>query len=96
MTSPSRASMTAREFQTMVVDTATVLGWRVARAECGGLVLGRERLIHAVLTGHDEAPTTSEAEWLDSHRADGHEVYTWSPVDLQSITKALSRRRREP
>ena len=79
----------------MVSDTATVLGWYVARVECGGLVLTRQRLIYAVLTAPGEPPSTLQAEWLDSHRADGHEVYTWNPSDLQAITKALSRRGRK-
>ncbi len=93
MTSPFSASMTARDFRQMVTDTATVLGWHVLRAECGGLILTRERSICAALVGDGEALSEALAAWLDSHRADGHEVYTWTPADLQTITKALRARR---
>ena len=89
---------TEKEFQTVVVQYARLLGYRVyhthdsRRSEPGfpDLVLVREgRLLVAELKRQTGRTSPAQQEWLELLRSAGVDAYIWRPSDWDEITEVL-------
>ena len=93
--------MLEREWQAIVVDAATRLGWRYyhtvnakrSRPGFPDLVLVRERVVFAELKRQDGKLKPEQEQWLEALRHAGAEVHVWRPSDYQHhVLRVLAKR----
>lgn len=94
------ADMTEKEWQSQVIELATMLGfrhyftYRSKRSPAGwpDLALVRERLVLAELKREGGRLSDSQRSWLRDLLAAGVETYVCRPSDLELLGKVLSYR----
>jgi hypothetical protein len=88
---------TEKQFQSQVVELATVLGWRVYHTWNSihsvrgfpDLVLCRERLIFVELKSDSGKLSSHQESWIESLKIAQSEVYVWRPKDFNEVVKIL-------
>jgi hypothetical protein len=90
--------ITEKEWQRLVTDLATTLGWFVfhpwlsVHSQRGwpDLSLLRERAVFAELKAERGKLSVAQAEVLDLLRACGQECYVWRPSDWEQVKQTLA------